>query len=321
MTSREVTVTHKAINAMENIVIIGSGPAGLTAAIYASRAELTPIVYEGTTPGGQLTVSYEVENYPGFRDAITGPELIQHMHDQAERFGTRFYTEAVEELEHKDGIFTVRTSSGEVTTRTVIAATGAIARRLPIPTEPTYYGKGVSGCATCDGAFFRDKDVLVVGGGNTAMEDARFLTRFARRVTIVHRRDYFRAAPLEVTKAQKNEKIEWKIPYVVEEIRGEGVVESAVLKNVETDTTEEIQCGGIFVAIGHDPQTELFAPYVERDAQEFIVTEERSTRTRTPGLFACGDVMDPVYKQAVTAAGTGCMAALDAQRYLESLDE
>lgn len=305
---------------MENIIIIGSGPAGLSAAVYAARAELEPLMYEGSTPGGQLMVSSEVENYPGFDETVAGAELIKHMRDHAERFNTRFIQESVEAVIHNDGYFTVRSASGEKQTKTVIAATGAVARRLPIPSEKKFYGKGVSGCATCDGAFFRDKEVLVVGGGNTAMEDARFLTRFAKKVTIVHRRDYLRAAPIEVSQTKKLEKVHWMIPYVVEEIRGENLVESAVLKNTETGETKEISCNGIFVAIGHDPQTELFSELVATDDNGFIQTEEGSTRTRTPGLFACGDVMDPVYQQAVTAAGTGCMAALDAQKYLEALE-
>ena len=301
-------------------MIIGSGPAGYTAAIYAARASLKPVVYEGTTPGGQLIVSYEVENYPGFPEAQSGAELIDLFKQQAERFGARTVPEEITGITREDGYFKLATPSGEIQTRVVIAATGAVARRLPIETEPKYYGKGVSGCATCDGAFFKDKDVLVVGGGNTAMEDAVFLTRFARMVTIVHRRDYYRAAAIEVEKARNNAKIKWLVPYDVEEIRGDQTVASAVLRNKETGETVERECQGIFVAIGHEPQTEVFKELVDCDENGFMQTEQRSTRTKTPGLFACGDVMDPVYKQAVTAAGTGCMAALDAQRYLESLE-
>jgi thioredoxin reductase (NADPH) len=306
---------------MENVVIIGSGPAGLTAAIYAARAELSPVLYEGMVPGGQLIVSNEVENYPGFPETLSGAELIDCFRKQAERFGTKIITEEVQKIEKNGMVFTVHTPSGAVQAKSLIAATGAVARRLPIPSEKKFYGRGVSGCATCDGAFFRDKHVLVVGGGNTAMEDAIFLTRFAAKVTIVHRRDYFRAAPIEVKKARKNPKIEWKIPRVLEEITGDQTVSGALLRNPETGETEEISCDGIFVAIGHDPQTEIFTGLAECDQHGFIITEERSTRTSTPGFFACGDVMDPVYKQAVTAAGTGCMAALDAQKYLESSEE
>jgi len=304
---------------MENVVIIGSGPAGLTAAIYAARAELSPVLYEGMVPGGQLIVSNEVENYPGFPALLSGAELIELFRKQAERFGTNIITEEVEKIEKNGEVFTVHAPSGAVQTKTVIAATGAVARRLPIPSEKKYYGRGVSGCATCDGAFFRDKHVLVVGGGNTAMEDAIFLTRFASKVTIVHRRDYFRAAPIEVKKAKDNPKIEWMIPGVIEEILGDQTVSGALLRNPDSGEATEIACDGIFVAIGHDPQTEVFTGLAECDDHGFIITEGKTTHTSTPGLFACGDVMDPVYKQAITAAGTGCMAALDAQKFLESL--
>jgi thioredoxin reductase (NADPH) len=306
---------------MKNVVIIGSGPAGYTAAIYAARASLEPVLYEGAVPGGQLIVSNEVENYPGFPETLSGAELIDCFRKQAERFGTSIITEEVEKIEKNEGSFTVHTPSGTVETKTVIAATGAVARRLPIPTEEKFYGRGISGCATCDGAFFRDKHVLVVGGGNTAMEDAMFLTRFASKVTIVHRREYLRAAPIEVQKAKNNPRIEWMIPYVIDEVKGEETVSGALLRNRETGETVEINCDGIFVAIGHDPQTALFRELAECDEHGFIITEGKTTRTTTPGLFACGDVIDPVYKQAVTAAGTGCMAALDAQKYIESLEQ
>ncbi len=303
---------------MEQVVIVGSGPAGLTAALYAARASLNPLVFEGTVPGGQLIVSYEVENYPGFPAPMSGAELMQLFKQQAERFGTRCRPEAVERIEHAGDHFVVHAAGAQVRTRTVIAATGAEARRLDLPAEKRLYGRGVSGCATCDGAFFRNKQVLVVGGGNTAMEDALFLTRFAATVTVVHRRDYFRAAPVEVEKARAHAKIAWRIPYTVADILGETSVTGAVLRHAETGATEQIACDGIFVAIGHDPQSAVFADLVERDAAGFIVTNHGSTATRTPGLFACGDVMDPMYKQAVTAAGTGCMAALDAQHFLEA---
>lgn len=304
---------------MEQVVIIGSGPAGLTAALYAARAALSPLVFEGTAPGGQLIVSYEVENYPGFPTPLSGAELMQLFRQQAERFGARYRTEEVERVEHAGDHFIITAPSGQVRSRTVIAATGAMARRLDLPAERRLYGRGISGCATCDGAFYRNKHVLVVGGGNTAMEDALFLTRFASQVTIVHRRHYFRAAPIEVQKARNHPKIAWRVPYVIIDILGETSVTGAVLRNTETGETEIIVCDGIFVAIGHDPQSALFKELVDLDSAGFIITQPRSTATRTPGLFACGDVMDPVYKQAVTAAGTGCMAALDAQHYLEAL--
>jgi len=305
---------------MENLVIIGSGPAGLTAALYAARAALNPLVFEGSVPGGQLIVSYEVENYPGFPSPLSGAELMQLFRQQAERFGTRYRTEPVEHIEHAGDHFVIATATEQLRARAVIAATGAEARRLDLPAEKRLYGRGISGCATCDGAFFRNKHVLVVGGGNTAMEDALFLTRFASAVTIVHRRDYFRAAPVEVQKARNHPKISWRIPYTVADIFGETGVTGALLRHAQTGATETIACDGIFVAIGHDPQSALFKHLVDLDAAGFIITKERSTATRTPGLFACGDVMDPVYKQAVTAAGTGCMAALDAQHYLEALE-
>ncbi len=304
---------------MEQVVIIGSGPAGYTAALYTARALLRPVLFEGRVPGGQLVVSHEVENYPAFPATIGGAELMQLFRQQAERFEARLLTEEVERVTHDGHHFQVQAPSGVYDSACVILATGAEARRLPIPTEQKYYGRGVSGCATCDGAFFRGKNVLVVGGGNTAMEDAAFLTRFASTVTIVHRRDYFRAAPIEVEKARAHPKIKWRVPYAIEEIFGETTVQGALLKHIGTGATERIACDGIFVAIGHEPQSALVKGLADLDQNGFVIVRPGSTATRTPGLFACGDVMDPLYKQAVTAAGTGCMAALDAQRYLESL--
>lgn len=302
---------------MEKVVIAGSGPAGLTAAIYTARANLNPLVLQGPAPGGQLMVSYEVENYPGFIEPISGPELMDRFLKQAERFGTRLSNAGVQRAVREGNSIRLETDDGIIETETLIIATGATARRLPVPSEPAFYGKGVSGCATCDGAFYRDQDVLVVGGGNTAMEDAMFLTRFARRVTIVHRRDYFRAAQVEVDKCRRNTKIDWLIPWGVEEITGDvRGVQGAVLKNSESGETRRVACQGIFVAIGHDPKTEPFASLVGVDDEGFIVAEEGSTRTATPGVFACGDVRDRRYKQAVLAAGHGCMAALDVEQYL-----
>lgn len=302
----------------EKTIIAGSGPAGLTAALYAARANLAPLVLDGPSPGGQLIVSAEVDNYPGFPAGATGQEIIDAFRKQAERFGSRFRQTTVQSVTKlADGMLEVHTDDGEVlVTETLIIATGAEARRLPIPAEKRFYGYGVSGCATCDGAFYRDKHVLVVGGGNTAMEDALFLTKFAAKVTIVHRRDYFRATPVEVDRARKHARIEWKIPYTVADITGDKFVEGAVLQHAETGDSEPIACDGIFVAIGHDPRTEPFRNLVERDEHGFIKADPASTRTSTPGVFACGDVRDPVYKQAVLAAGHGCMAALDVERYL-----
>jgi thioredoxin reductase (NADPH) len=302
---------------MEKVVIAGTGPAGLTAAIYTARANLNPLVLEGPAPGGQLVVSHEVENYPGFPEAISGAELMQRFRDQAERFGDSVQLTSVQSAVRDGDIIRLETDHGEIETETLVVATGAEARRLPIPSEPQFYGKGVSGCATCDGAFFREQDVLVVGGGNTAMEDAMFLTRFASKVTIVHRREYLRAAPVEVEKCKQNEKIEWMIPWVIEEILGDATgVTGAILKQSETGEIREVACQGIFVAIGHDPKTEAFKDLVEMDDEGFITAEPGSTRTSTPGVFACGDVRDPQYKQAVLAAGHGCMAAIDVERYL-----
>ncbi len=302
---------------MEKVVIAGSGPAGLTAAIYTARANLDPLVLQGPAPGGQLIVSYEVENYPGFVEPVSGAELMDRFQKQAERFGTRMSYASVQKAVREANHIRLETDDGVIETETLIIATGAEARRLPLPTEPAFYGKGVSGCATCDGAFYRDQDVLVVGGGNTAMEDAMFLTRFARRVTIVHRRDYFRAAPIEVDKCRKNPKIDWLIPWVLETITGDARgVQGAVLKHADTGEMREVECQGIFVAIGHDPKTAPFQGLVPLDDEGFIVAVEGSTCTATPGVFACGDVRDRRYKQAVLAAGHGCMAALDVEHYL-----
>ena len=302
---------------MENIIIAGSGPAGLTAAIYTARARLSPLVIEGHTPGGQLIVSQGVENFPGFPEQVSGMDLMDRFKKQAERFGARFKMETIKNVRKAGDVFEVNTNSEIIETKTLIIATGAEARRLPIATEDKLYGKGVSGCATCDGSFFRNKEVLVVGGGNTAMQEALFLTRFASKVTIVHRRKYLRASPIEVERLKKNAKIKWLIPYVVEEITGDKFVTGAILKNCQGGKRHEIKCHGIFVAIGHEPQTQVFRDLVNTDKNGFIKIETDSTRTSTPGVFACGDVCDPVYKQAVVAAGYGCMAALDAERYIE----
>ena len=301
---------------MEDVVIAGSGPAGLTAAVYAARADLDPLLFEGPTPGGQLIVSHEVENYPGFEGPLSGMELMDRFRKQAERFGTRFRSSTVDHVAHGAHLLKVQAGDEIVETRALIIATGAEARRLPIPSEKKYYGKGISGCATCDGFFYRDKKVIVVGGGNTAMEDAVFLTKFASKVTIVHRREYLRAAPIEVDKARTSPKIEWMIPWVIEEILGKDFVTGARLKNTESGDSLEVECDGLFVAIGHDPKTEAFTDVVETDEKGFIIVPPGSTKTSTPGVFACGDVSDREYKQAVVAAGQGCMAAMEAERYL-----
>jgi thioredoxin reductase (NADPH) len=304
---------------MKKLIIAGSGPAGATAAIYAARAMLNPIIFEGPAPGGQLIVSHEIENYPGF-ESISGFGLMSKFRAQAEKFGARFESASITGIEKKGDVIIVKTDDERVIeTESLIIASGAIARRLPIETEPLFYGKGVSGCATCDGAFYRNSKVLVIGGGNTAIEDALFLTRFASEVTIVHRRDYLRADSIEIEKAKANEKIKWLIPYTIKEIKGDanGLVAGAVLTNAETGEEKEVECEGIFTAIGHIPQTDAFKGFVEINNEGLINIESGSTQTNIPGIFACGDVIDPVYKQAVIAAGTGCMAALDAQKYLE----
>jgi len=301
---------------MGNLVIAGSGPAGLTAAIYSARADLRPLLFEGPTRGGQLTVSHEVENYPGSAEPLSGMELMDRFRKQAERFGTRFRSAVVEHVAKGTHMFKVQAGDEVLETRALIIATGAEARRLPVPSEKKYYGKGVSGCATCDGFFYRNKKVIVVGGGNSAMGDAVFLTRFAAKVTIVHRREYLRADPIEVDKAKKNPKIVWMIPWVVDEILGKDFVTGATLRNTESGERLEVECDGIFVAIGHDPKTEAFKDIVETDEKGFVIVQPGSTATSTPGVFACGDVCDREYRQAVVAAGQGCMAAMEAERYL-----
>ncbi len=301
---------------MQKVVIAGSGPAGLTAGIYSARAGLAPIIFEGPAPGGQLTVSAEVENYPGFPEALSGMELMERIHKQAEKFGARFNSAMVEQVVKDGDVFKVKAGDKTTEAQALIIATGAQARRLPIPSEKKFYGKGVSGCATCDGFFYKDKKVIVVGGGNAAMEDAVFLTKFASKVTIVHRRDYLRADAVEVEKAKKNSKIEWLIPWVVKEILGNDLVTGVKLKNAESGKTFELECEGVFVAIGHEPKTDVFKDVVQTDEKGFIIVQPGSTRTSTDGVFACGDVCDHKYKQAVVAAGQGCMAAMDVDRYL-----
>ena len=312
---------------VHDVVIIGSGPAGLTAAVYAARANLEPLLVEGVVEGGptggQLTLTTEVENYPGFPDGITGPELILGMRAQAERFGTRFVTEDVTEVDLGGALKTLRTASGAtITTRALIIATGAKPRRLEVPGETELWGSGVSACATCDGFFFKEKHVVIVGGGDTAMEEAIFLTKFASKVTIVHRRDGFRASPIMVDRAQSHEKIEILTPYLVDEVLGveEGKLTGIRLRHAETGETLDYATDGLFVAIGHDPTTKLFVDWLDHDENGYLVTKPRSTETNIPGVFAAGDVQDHVYRQAITAAGSGCQAALDAERFLAELE-
>ena len=305
---------------MREVIIIGSGPAGLTAALYTARANLKPLLIEGLESGGQLMLTTDVENYPGFRDGILGPALIGEMRAQAERFGTEIVQGDVTALDLQGPPFRIATSGGGYETRALILATGASARLLGLESERALMGQGVSTCATCDGYFFRGKPIVVVGGGDSAMEEATFLTKFASEVTIVHRRDAFRASKIMQDKARANPKISFELDTVVDEVRDvdKGVVTGVVLRNVRTGAVKELAVEGVFVAIGHIPNTKLVEGRVNLDANGYIVPV-RGTATNVSGVFACGDVQDHVYRQAITAAGSGCMAAIDAERYLESL--
>jgi thioredoxin reductase (NADPH) len=310
------------------VVILGSGPAGLTAAVYASRAELAPLVVEGgggddptDVPGGQLMLTTDVDNYPGFPEGILGPELMDRMRKQAERFGTEYTSGELKAAVLKERPFRLTLPDGEVTSDTLIIATGARAKWLGLPEELEFRTKigGVSACATCDGFFYKGKNVLVVGGGDTAMEEATFLTKFADEVTVVHRRDELRASKAMQTRAKENPKIAWLFDSVVEKILGgpgEGVT-GAMIRNVKTSEVKEVPAGGIFMAIGHKPNTDVFKGQLEMDELGYLLTAEGTTSTSVPGVFAAGDVSDNRYRQAVTAAGSGCMAAIDAERFLD----
>ena len=303
---------------MRNAVIIGSGSAGLTAAIYTGRANLSPLLIEGAQPGGLLTTTTEVENYPGFHHAIMGPDLMREMRAQAERFGTEFLTGEVTTVDLKRQPLTLTIEGTQrVETKTLIIASGASAITIGVPGESRLMGHGVSTCATCDGFFFRGKDLIVVGGGDSAMEESTFLTRFATKVSLVHRRDKLRASKIMQERAFKNQKISFIWNSVVEEITGDSVVTGVRLRDVVTGKTSELQSAGVFIAIGHSPNADLFKDQIEMDDNGYILTRN-GTATTIPGVFAAGDVQDSTYRQAVTAAGSGCMAAIDAERFLES---
>ncbi|HJX40321.1 MAG TPA: thioredoxin-disulfide reductase [Anaerolineales bacterium] len=302
----------------ENIIIIGSGPAGLTAALYTARAQLEPLVISGNQLGGQISITSEVENYPGFPQGTTGPELVQLMQQQAERFGARLLIDEVTEVSLKGGPpFSVKTYADTYTADAVIVTVGASARRLGVPGEEQFIGRGVSYCATCDGFFFRDKEVLVVGGGDSAIEEGLFLTRFATQVQVVHRRQELRAGETLKRRALANQKISFLLDTVVEEIRGNGKVEAVRLRDLKSDQVRELSTDGVFIFIGHDPNSQLFAGQLDMDAQGYLVVD-RKMMTNIPGVFAAGEIMDPIYRQIATSVGQGCAAAMMAERWLES---
>lgn len=306
-------------NDHHKVVIIGSGPAGLTAALYNSRAMLNPVVIDGIEPGGQLMITSDVDNYPGFPDGILGPELMDKMRKQVERFGTTFINGHVEEIDVNKRPFQLTVNDDKILADSVIIASGASANWLGLDSETQLKGKGVSACATCDGFFFKEEEVVVIGGGDTALEEALFLTKFAKKVTIVHRRDQLRASKIMQDKSFANPKIEFIWDSIVEEVLGvtEGKVTGVRLKNIKSGETSKLDCQGFFVAIGHTPNTSLFKGKLEMDVNGYILTKNGTTFTSVPGVFASGDVQDSVYRQAVTAAGTGCMAAIDAEKFLE----
>jgi thioredoxin reductase (NADPH) len=301
-----------------NVVIIGSGPAGYTAAIYAARANLKPLVLAGYSAGGQLLTTTDVENFPGFPEGVMGPDLMENMRKQAERFGAEILYKDVTKVDFSKHPFSVTYEDTTVTAKSVIIATGAGPRKLGIESEQKLWGKGVTSCATCDGAFYKGKEVAVVGGGDSAMEEASFLTRFATKVTLVHRREEFRASKIMIDRAQKNPKIAWALNKGIEEVLGNGKVSGLKLKDLKTGQLSELKVDGMFLAIGHIPNSALFKGVIKTDEEGYILVDGK-TATNVPGVFACGDVVDRTYRQAITAAGSGCMSAISTERYLESI--
>jgi thioredoxin reductase (NADPH) len=305
------------VSDVRNVIVIGGGPAGYTAALYSARANLAPLVIEGFNWGGQLMITSDVENYPGYPDGVLGPVMMQDLRRQAERFGAEFLTDDVTRVDFSERPFRVWVGDDEYRADSVIIATGASARQLGLESELKYQGRGVSYCATCDASFFRDQTVVVVGGGDSAMEEATFISRFASKVYLVHRREEFRASPIMVDRAKADEKIEFLLNKTVEEVLGDAKVTGVRLRDTVTGETSEIDADGFFVAIGHDPNTALFLDQLDHEEETgYLITDGKSTRTNIPGVFAAGDVQDHVYRQAVTAAGSGCAAALDAERFL-----
>ena len=304
------------------VIIIGSGPAGLTAATYAARANLEPLVFEGVQPGGQLTITTDVENYPGFPDGIMGPDLMDKFRDQAKRFGAECYFKHVTKVDLGSNPFKVWVADETFTSDSIIIATGATAKLLGLESEKDLMGHGVSACATCDGFFFKDKKVFVIGGGDSAMEEASFLTKFASEVQIIHRRNELRASKIMQDRVLNNPKIHIQWNTTLEDIKGnvDDGVSAVILKDIISGDIRSEECDGVFLAIGHTPNTVLFDNFLNLDEKKYICTDDNSTKTSVPGIFACGDVQDSIYRQAVTAAGSGCMAAIDAERYLESIE-